>query len=67
MRTRVAQQAGLRELQAAYTMLRNKISEYEHIKGQAFPDSHSYIRLRTRLVDRIRVMTTNMEQARTKD
>lgn len=57
----------MRELQAAYTMLRTKISEYEHIKGQAFPDSHSYIRLRTRLVDRIRVMTTNMEQARTKD
>jgi hypothetical protein len=42
------------------------ISEYEHIKGQAFSDTHSYIRLKKRLADRIRVMTTEIEQARAK-
>jgi hypothetical protein len=47
-------------------MLSNKISEYEHIKGQTFADSHSYIRLKKRLADRIRVITANMEQARTR-
>jgi len=29
---------------------------YEDLKGQAFPDTHSYIRLKTRLTERIRVM-----------
>lgn len=59
-------QADLHELQIACNKLSAMISEYEHIKGQAFSDTHSYIRLKKRLADRIRVMTTETEQARAK-
>ena len=45
--------AGLFELEASCSNLSEAINEYEILKGQAFQDTHSYIRLKNRLIERI--------------
>lgn len=38
------------------------ISDYEGVKGQPFPETHSYIRLKVRLMERIRIKEAELEK-----